>query len=153
MIHSPSVLMPPCTNVHPLLASGVTAGDKALGKRLSADGGGGHRRGWQGPHRRPLHSAVITLPNTRLCTGPTFAVSLSPLAPACQRAQAAAFLTLGPPLADRAGQGAAWLLCHIWGWQKASHRGPAWALCPAASTHGRGQQWLSCPHGLSPEGR
>lgn len=74
VINSPNVLMPPCTNVHPLLASGVTAGDKALGRRLSVDGGGGHRRGWQGhtdtlstqsssPSRTPGSARGLPLPS------------------------------------------------------------------------------------------
>lgn len=64
-------------------------------------------------HRPYSPSALITLPTAWLCPGRTFAISLSPLAPARQRAQATAFLTFGLPLADRAGQGAARLLRHV----------------------------------------
>lgn len=99
--------------------------------------GEGHHSGRQGLHGPHFHSATITpLPRLAagpwLCVGPTFAISLSPLAPARQRAQAAALLTFRASLADCTGQGAAWLLSHIWGWQKAGHRGLAWARCPAS---------------------
>ncbi|KAK2097984.1 hypothetical protein P7K49_023435 [Saguinus oedipus] len=49
--------------------------------------------------------------------GPTFAISLPPPTPAHQRAQAPAFLTLQPSLADSTGQGAAHLLSQIYRWQ------------------------------------
>jgi formylglycine-generating enzyme required for sulfatase activity len=63
----------------------------------------------------------------------TFAISLPPLASACQRTQAAALLTLRPPLADCAGQGAAYLLGNVWGWQTSQgHRGwPEPSIQPA----------------------
>lgn len=110
-----------CTHAHPLPTSGTTNGDKALDNRC------GERRAITvagRAHTDPVSTQPpLPLSTTWFCVGPTFAISLSPLAPARQRAQAAALLTLRPPLADCTGQGAAWLLSHICGGQKAGHRG------------------------------
>lgn len=119
-----NVLVPPtlCTDAHPLLTSRTTNGGKALENTVEW---GGPSQWPGGPTWTPFAHSHHYPSQPWLCMGPTFAISLSPLAPARQRAQAAAFLTLRASLADCTGQGTAWLLSHIWGWQKAGHRGLA----------------------------
>lgn len=138
--------------LHPCSPSPDTRNYKCgPGSEQQMQRGKGHHSGWQGPHGPRFHSATITpldrlVAGPWLCVGPTFAISLSPLAPARQRAQAAALLTLRPPLADCTGQGAAWLLSHICGWQKAGHGGWPGPSVQLAS-RGRGKHWPGSSHG------
>lgn len=110
----------------------------------------------KGPQRPHFHSTTSPLSTAWPAAGPwlrerpTFAISPSPLTPARGRAQAAALLTLRPPLADCTGQGAAWLLSHVWGGRK---QVTGASLGPEASQHPRtGAALAELPPWVEPRG-